>query len=141
MFTIDHIKKSACASRNQFEPQVSKWKQKQSEESIQMSCVRLFRFKYPQYAKRFFSIPNGGKRNAFEAHRMKLTGTLPGVWDLFLSVPKGRWHGLFIEMKALKGKLTELQIEFRKANEQDYRFEVCNSLETFEKVIEEYLTN
>lgn len=85
------------------------------------------------------AIPNGGKRDLITAVKMKQTGTLAGAWDLFLSIPKGGYSGLYIEMKALKGKLTDHQKEFQEANKNDYAFEVCHSLEEFQKSIEQYL--
>lgn len=46
-----------------------------------------------------FHIPNGGSRGKAEAARFKMEGVKPGVPDLFLPVPRGPWHGLFIELK------------------------------------------
>lgn len=52
-----------------------------------------------------FHIPNGGARgdnkesNAIRGAAMKAEGVKPGVYDLFLPVARGSWHGIFIEMK------------------------------------------
>lgn len=58
--------------------------------------------KFPELSL-IFHIPNGGKRNAREAARFKRMGVKADVPDLFLPVPRGDCHGLFIEMKAPKG--------------------------------------
>lgn len=47
-----------------------------------------------------FHIPNGGRRDAREAAKFKAMGVKPGVPDLFLPVPRGTYHGLWIELKA-----------------------------------------
>ena len=57
--------------------------------------------KYPAL-KLLFHIPNGGTRNKIEAGHLKAQGVKAGVLDLFLPVPCGRFHGLWIEMKAGK---------------------------------------
>lgn len=50
-----------------------------------------------------FAIPNGGRRNAREAARLRAEGVRPGVHDLFLPIPREDAHGLWIEMKAPPG--------------------------------------
>jgi len=57
---------------------------------------------YPE-VDNMFHIPNGGKRNIATAARLKLEGVKPGVPDLFLAAASRGYHGLFIEMKRLKG--------------------------------------
>lgn len=48
-------------------------------------------------------IPNGGKRGKVEAARFKAMGVKAGVPDLCLPVARGRYHGLYIEMKRREG--------------------------------------
>jgi VRR-NUC domain len=50
-----------------------------------------------------YHIPNGGKRHIGTAVKMKAAGVKAGVPDLFLPVAIGCFHGLYLEMKALKG--------------------------------------
>jgi len=54
-------------------------------------------------------IPNGGKRNVREAARLKKQGVRAGVSDYLLAYPCGGYHGLWIELKAGRGKPTKPQ--------------------------------
>ena len=83
---------------------------------------------YPEL-KLAFSIPNGGLRSKATAARLKAEGQRAGVWDIFLPVPRGRWHGLFIEMKVGNNKLTTKQEEFVVSLSNNYSFMVCYSWE------------
>ena len=51
------------------------------------------------------AVPNGGFRHAATAGRMKAEGVKGGVPDVSLPVPRGGYHGLYIEMKA-PGEIT-----------------------------------
>lgn len=70
---------------------------------------------YPQFEHLLFAIPNGGERNKIVAAKMKATGTKAGVHDIFLSVPRGGFHGLYIELKKIGGKPKREQLEFMDA--------------------------
>ena len=54
-----------------------------------------------------FHISNGGWRSKSEAARLKAMGVKAGVSDLFLPIPVGELHGLWIEMKAPAGETTK----------------------------------
>jgi len=59
-----------------------------------------------------FACPNGGRRSAREASRLKREGVRAGVPDLILLVPKGKFHGLVLEMKSTVGVVRPSQKEF-----------------------------
>lgn len=50
-----------------------------------------------------FAVPNGGDRHPAVAAKLKAEGVKAGVPDIFLPVPRNGYHGLFIELKELKG--------------------------------------
>lgn len=87
-----------------------------------------------------FHIPNGGSRNEIEAANLKLQGVKPGVPDIFLPVPSGKYHGLFIEMKYGRNKPTENQVKWLSAlSEKGYAVIVCYSFEKAAQAICKYL--
>jgi len=55
------------------------------------------------------SIPNDGIRSPITGHLYKLRGMLPGMPDICLPVPRGKYAALYIELKAGKGRLSEIQ--------------------------------
>lgn len=97
------------------------------------------RQKYPDL-KLLHHIPNGGNRDAIEGRHLKQQGVRAGVPDLDLPVPRSKYHGLRIEMKTDKGKLSEAQEWWiRELNAQDYMAVVCRSWEEAVRVIQDYL--
>ena len=89
-----------------------------------------------------FHIPNGGSRNKIEAARMKAQGIKAGVPDVFISVPRCGYHGLYIEMKRQRGgKVEEAQKELiPKLRAQGYRVEICKGFHPAADLIEQYMT-
>jgi hypothetical protein len=83
-----------------------------------------------------FSIPNGGHRTATTAARMKMEGLVPGVPDIFVAVAPG----LFIEMKAEGGRLSEAQkTMIGRLREQGYAVAVCEGCAEAQVALIEYL--
>lgn len=68
---------------------------------MQWWSLQCRRFGIPEQL--LFAIPNGGQRNIITAKRMKDEGVRAGIPDLFLAVPRGKFHGLFVEMKKSQG--------------------------------------
>lgn len=114
----------------------------ESEHDIQCVCVAWFRYRYPQYHKRLFAIPNGGERHIRVAAKMKAEGVLAGVADLQLAVRNRQYGALFIEMKTSKGRQSERQKEWGEEIERGgYRYAVCRSVEEFQREIINYINN
>lgn len=87
-----------------------------------------------------YHCPNGGKRNKAEAVRLKHEGVKAGVPDICLPVARNGYHGLYIEMKADKGKPTKDQIEWMdRLRKQGYRVALCHGWESAVESIEGYL--
>ena len=86
-------------------------------------------------------IPNGGKRSKAEAARFKRMGVKAGVPDIFLPVPRGGYHGLYIELKALDGKPSAEQNRFLTAvGEQGYFAAVAYGGQAAAEMIVRYLS-
>lgn len=87
-----------------------------------------------------YHIPNGGKRDAKEAAHLKRQGVRAGIPDLCLPVPRGGFHGLYIELKAGENKPTEKQKGWLDAlTKQGYATAVCYGWQAAKEVIEKYL--
>jgi len=93
-----------------------------------------------------FAIPNGGKRNAWEAKRLKLQGVRAGVPDIFLPVPRGEFGGLFIELKRpiVKGEpkprlSDEQKFWIKELNDVGYMAVCCYGWIDAKEMIESYL--
>jgi hypothetical protein len=115
-----------------------------ASESIEQQCL----FRWAQFMSRehpeldlMFHIPNGGKRDLMTAVKLKAEGVKAGVPDIHLPVARGEYHGLFIEMKKLRGgKTTEEQDYWLKAlTDQGYKAIVCKGWEEASKAILNYL--
>ena len=88
-----------------------------------------------------FAIPNGGSRHPIEAKHLKEQGVKAGVPDIFLPMPRGEYHGMFIEMKRLKGgRLSPEQTQWlHDLSEQGYAATVCKGWEVAAEFIKRYL--
>lgn len=90
-----------------------------------------------------FHIPNetpGGNGAAVWRMRNEAMGVRGGVPDLFLPIPAGPYHGLFIEMKAGNGKVNYKQEKWIQAlRDFGYKVEVCYGWEAARDAITSYL--
>ena len=111
------------------------------EHHIQVACVRWFSLQYPQYRGRLFAVPNGGRRDATTAAKLKAEGVVPGVADLILLKSNRQFGALLIEMKTEKGRQRESQKKWQEiiTSDGEYKYVVCHSFDEFKKEIEEYL--
>lgn len=96
--------------------------------------------KYPEL-NLLYHIPNGGSRHKAEARRLRAEGVKAGVPDLCLPVARGKYHGLYIELKRQHGgKISGFQNKWLSGlSSQGYKAVLCCGWEQAAKTIIEYL--
>lgn len=111
------------------------------ESQIQSACVRWFSLRYPRLAGRLFAVPNGGRRDAVTAARLKAEGVVSGVADLVLLKSNRDYGALLVEMKTARGRQSESQRRWQEAvcRGGEYKYVVCRSLDDFMREVEGYL--
>lgn len=112
-----------------------------TEEQEQMALIQWCRMRGDPFDK-CFAIPNGGHRHKATAGRLKASGVKAGVPDLFWPVARNGYHGLFIEMKRLKGGgVSESQkAMIASLKSEGYRVEICAGFEAAKAVLEIYFS-
>ena len=103
--------------------------------------AQLMEQKYPELAL-LFHVPNGTslKGGAIEGAHMKAQGVRAGVPDLCLPIARGGYHGLYIELKAVGGRVQDTQrVWIERLTAQGYRAAVCFGFEAAKAEIEKYL--
>lgn len=111
------------------------------EHRIQCACVRWFSLQYPRYHGRLFAVPNGGRRDAIIAAKLKAEGVMAGVADLILLKSNRDYGALLIEMKTRKGRQRDSQKQWEKTvcADNEYKYVVCRSVENFKCEVDNYL--
>lgn len=95
--------------------------------------------RYPELAL-LHAIPNGGDRHPAVGARMKREGVKRGVPDICLPVPRGEYHGLYIELKAHGGRVSDDQKAWHLMLEaQGYWVSICWGFDSARERIENYL--
>jgi len=109
------------------------------EQKALFRWAEVAQYQYPELAL-LYAIPNGGHRHKAVAAKLKAEGVRKGVPDICLPVPRGRWHGLYIEMKTPAGTVRPEQKRWLSAlRGQGYDAAVCRGWESARRFIEEYL--
>ena len=107
------------------------------EDLLQEQVAQYLRLQYGRFPHiQFFAVPNGGKRNTFEALRLKKQGVLSGVPDILIF-----WDGGYgaLELKIGKNGLSKTQVIFRNdwVGRGD-KYAVCKSLEAVIDTLKEW---
>lgn len=96
--------------------------------------------KYPEL-RLLHHVPNGGKRETITAKNLKREGVKAGVPDICLPVSRKDYHGLYIELKVGKNKISSKQNEWIEAlKEEGYCVNVCYGWLEAREIIEGYLS-
>lgn len=92
------------------------------------------------YRKFILHYPNEGKRSARYGKMLKRMGMRKGVSDLFIAVSRHEYNGAWIELKSVKGVLSQEQKTFLEdMASQNYYTAVCWSIEEAIETISWYL--
>lgn len=87
-----------------------------------------------------YAIPNGGYRHTREATALKRQGVKAGVSDICLPLARGKYHGLYIELKVGKNKPSEAQLHWLQLMQNNgYGVAVCYGGFEAKRLIEKYL--
>lgn len=117
---------------------------KQEESRLQARCFQKCWNEFPETRRLLFHVENERSgSNKIDGARRKAMGLVAGVSDLILLMPRGKWHGLCIEMKTTERnsdqspdqKTWQVLVE-----KQGYRYEVIRTEEDFMNLIREYLS-
>ena len=117
----------------------------QVERREQIRFVAWFKNKYLDWHDLIHHSPNGGSRDIREGAYFKLMGCCAGRPDIEINVPRGTYHGLFIEMKLCKDSKTKGRLSKRQKEvmasliEQGYRVAIANGCEEAKEITREYL--
>lgn len=95
-----------------------------TESREQQALIRLtwLHRNSPRYSIIFemlYSIPNGADVSDTHRARLLAEGLSPGYPDLGLDVARGGYHGMRLEMKSTKGRLSPKQVARREALERE----------------------
>lgn len=106
------------------------------EDAEHMRCVQWLRIhNIPHHHS-----PNGGWRSVQAGAKFKALGTMAGWPDLEIPIPKHPFHGMFAEIKALDGKLSEAQkICLDMLRDNGYFVFVAYGYDKFVKMASDYL--
>jgi hypothetical protein len=88
------------------------------------------------------SIPNGDWRGPRVAQKLKAEGVLPGMPDLCLPVPRGGYHGMYLELKHGRGLVRPSQWSIMlELHAHGYFVRLTNHMQTALELLEGYLSD
>lgn len=113
-----------------------------SEEDEQIMVFEWAAFQLKKYPmlEYIFHVPNERKCSIQQGARLKKAGVKRGVPDICLPYPNKGFNGLWIEMKAVDGRVSDQQKAYIKfLNDVGYMAVVCYGSEDAIRTIKEYL--
>ena len=120
-----------------------------SEHDQTSAVVKWFKAKYPKYKDCIIGLGNGAvlggnsRLRGIRMNSLKAEGFKPGASDLFIAVPRGDKHGLWVEMKDVKKTLCSVS-EAQRAHldlmsEMGYEAIWCAGFDVAKAAIEVYM--
>lgn len=111
-----------------------------NESYEQISFMDELELRYPEVFLVTHHSPNEGKRTVFFGKKLKRMGMKAGWPDIFIAYPVAPYHGLFIELKDGKNRLTSSQSEMmRVLRLRGYNCCVCYGAQEAMDIVKIYL--
>lgn len=118
----------------------SRDKPKRKNEEFVIQC-QLTAWIKEQYPGILFTVSAGGMRTfRGVAIKLKRLGYSRGTPDIFIEEPRGKYHGLRIELKReKKGSVSSYQRDWlKRLNDRGYKAIVCKGLKESQEAINNY---
>jgi hypothetical protein len=110
--------------------------QESREQIALFQWIRL----HPKLKHIAYHVPNERKTSKISGFILKQLGVLSGVSDVVIPVARGGFHGMYIEMKSTKGRLSENQKSFLDNMAKEGYMAVCaHGFDSAKQFIEGYL--
>ena len=120
-----------------------KQKKVDREGAQQKLLFQWLKWAHPRAYELAFHVPNGGKRNAITAAKLKAEGVKAGVPDIMIALPNREFAGLFIEFKAAKPHSAAVSVHqkawLQNLNTAGYLAVVCRGMDEAKTAIDGYL--
>ena len=111
------------------------------EQRLQIGFLRWVEATYPEIAPLVMASAGGMRTSLSQAVKMKSMGYRKGTPDIFVAVPKGGRHGLFLELKASGGKASpEQKMMIANLQTQGYAAAVVVGFEQVKATLTAYLS-
>lgn len=119
-----------------------------SESDNQAAIVKWWRLKHPKLKRMLIpsqsGVMIGGKSKFGIIAKQKREGWIAGVPDIFIAVPRGGYHGLWLELKdsgKTKSSLSKDQVQYLSdLGEQGYSAAWCAGSAQAIEIIEHYMS-
>lgn len=115
----------------------------QNERNEQIHFIHWLRAVHPSVITIISPIVKYGgnmQQRLIQGRIQKLMGYMPGTLDIFIPEPREPYYGLFIELKAAKGKVSPEQKQMREWLEgKGYYTAICFSCDEAIEVTTRYL--
>ena len=111
------------------------------EQRLQTGVMRWVDATFPEIAHLVMASAGGVRTSMSQAVKMKSMGYRKGTPDIFVAVPKGGRHGLFLELKAIGGKASpEQNIMLANLQAQGYAAAMVVGFEQVKATLTAYLS-
>lgn len=115
-----------------------KKKRKNPESKVCIALWQWFQLQYPKHQGRYlrFEVKQSSK---IQQAILKAEGNKAGTSDIFLAIPNDEFAGLWLEVKAEKGRLSDNQEVFQEEMTHDYLCATGYGIDECIKIISQYM--